>query len=171
MRGSGRRAAGSRRPGAPCVPGSGEPSPAERLLAAIGGAGADRAALPERLSVFGLSALSGPAAAALVEAARTSDVLVLATTASQAAVRDAVATESRGSGARDLIVAPERLTPGNIAVHWTRPIAKAVPKGISSTVWKRTIFTTRSNNNMMMPPTINAMATISGVCIAVRMAS
>ena len=108
----------------------GEPSPAERLLAAIGGAGADRAALPERLSVFGLSALSGPAAAVLVEAARTSDVLVLAPTASQAAVRDAVATESRGSGARDLIVAPERPADVRQDLHpllasWGRPALEA----------------------------------------------
>ncbi len=133
MRGSGRRAVGSRRPGALRARVE-EPSPAERLLAAIGGAGAgagaDRPALPERLSVFGLSALSGPAAAVLVEAARTSDVLVLATTASQAAVRDAVATEPRGSSARDLIVAPERPADVRQDLHpllasWGRPALEA----------------------------------------------
>ena len=70
-----------------------------------------------------------------------------------------------------IIVAPERLTPGNIAVHCTRPMDKAVPKGISSTAWKRTVFTTRSNTRMRMPPIISAKATISGVCIAARMAS
>ena len=115
----------------------GEPSPAERLLVAVGdeggagaGAGAERPVLPERLSVFGLSALSGPAAAVLVEAASTSDVLVLATTASQAAVRDAVATESRGSGARDLIIAPERPADVRQDLHpllasWGRPALEA----------------------------------------------
>ncbi len=42
---------------------------------------------------------------------------------------------------------------------------------MSSTEWKRTFFTIRSSANIMMPPTISAMATISGVCIAARMAS
>ena len=99
----------------------GQPSAAERLLAAVGGdegARAPATALPQRLSVFGLSALSGPGAAVLVEAARTSDVLVLATTASDAAVRDALAAAAAAAhdigaddatdGARGLIVAPGR---------------------------------------------------------------
>ena len=99
----------------------GEPSPAERLLVAVSGSdgsGASGAALPERLSVFGLSSLSGPFAAVLVEAARASDVLVLASTATDAAVREArtrmigtvpaVAPTAPG----ELLVAPER--PGDV---------------------------------------------------------
>jgi exodeoxyribonuclease V gamma subunit len=114
----------------------GIPSLAERLLSAVAADVPDGrpegvAALPDRLSVFGLSALSGPGAAVLVEAARTSDVLVLATTVSDAAVRDALA-EHDGSahGARDLLVAPPRPAGSRPDLHpllasWGRPALEA----------------------------------------------
>ena len=113
----------------------GEPSPAERLLVAVGGSdgsGASGAALPERLSVFGLSSLSGPFAAVLVEAARMSDVLVLASTATDAAVREARAhmTSLAPSAPGELLVAPDR--PGDVRqdthpllASWGRPALEA----------------------------------------------
>jgi len=108
-------------------------SPAELLLDAMSdGAGAARAvdALPQRLSVFGLSSLSGPAAAVLVEAARISDVLVLATTASDAVLREALAARDAAGasvgGARALLVAPPRPSDVRQDTHpllasWGRP--------------------------------------------------
>jgi exodeoxyribonuclease V gamma subunit len=102
----------------------GQPSSAERLLAATaaGERGADGeepagARLPARLSAIGLSSLSGPAAAVLVTAARHSDVLVLATTASDAIVRQALATTTRADGASALLVAPERPTDVRHDIH------------------------------------------------------
>lgn len=120
----------------------GVPSPAERLLAAAdpsGGssAGAGASALPDRLTVLGLSALTAPAAAVLATAARTSDVLVLATTASPAAVREALAAAGpdAGGGAqrgvgRPLHVAPARPDDVRADVHpllaaWGRPALEA----------------------------------------------
>lgn len=107
----------------------GVPSPAELLLAAVD-APAAVAGLPGRLTVFGLSSLSGPGAAVLVAAARTSDVLVLATTASEGALRDALAAEDRARTGGPLLVAPDR--PGDVRqdthpllASWGRPALEA----------------------------------------------
>jgi len=130
----------------------GEPSPAERLSLAVHSPAASRAPLPaslassltlherlpalpelpERLSVFGLSSLSGPIAAVLVEAARVSDVLVLATTATDAAVREAraLAIDAAPTAARELLVAPDRPSEVRQDTHpllasWGRPALEA----------------------------------------------
>jgi exodeoxyribonuclease V gamma subunit len=124
-------------------------SPAELLLDAVSGSGgvggADGAsqpvALPERLSVFGLSSLSAPAAAVLVEAARSADVLVLAMTASDAALREALAGAGgavarvdhgrvAAGAALALLVAPERPRDVRQDTHpllasWGRPALEA----------------------------------------------
>lgn len=97
----------------------GVPSPAERLLdAALGPAldamldaaveDAASRALPGRLHVMGLSSLAAPFAGVLAVAARTADVHVLATTASEAVLRSALADIARPADARALLVAPPR---------------------------------------------------------------
>ena len=123
----------------------GVPTPAERLLAALDGDapaghgaavgdGAGVAALPARLSVLGLSSLTAPFASVLVHVARDRDVLVLATTASDAAVREALAARTPGADggadARALLVAPPRASDVRLDTHpllasWGRPALEA----------------------------------------------
>jgi exodeoxyribonuclease V gamma subunit len=115
----------------------GMPSSAEALLAALGsgmdaGARAPVGTLPARLAVLGLSSLSAPAAAVLAHASLVSDVLVLATAASTAALpgRAAGRTEPEGSSLRDLLVAPDRPRDVELRTHpllltWGRPALEA----------------------------------------------
>ena len=114
-------------------------SSAERLLDALDHEGVEghpaspsAALLPARLAVLGLSSLSAPAAAVLTYAARDSDVLVLATTASIAAfARDPAAVPaSAREPSRALLVAPARprdLDPGThpLLLSWGRPALEA----------------------------------------------
>jgi exodeoxyribonuclease V gamma subunit len=110
-------------------------SSAERLLDALAhpqheqrGAARSAGALPSRIGVLGLSSLSAPAAAVLTYAARCSDVLVLATAASTAALAH------RGQGhsvaPSDLLVAPVRPRDLDLDTHplllsWGRPALEA----------------------------------------------
>ena len=120
----------------------GVPTPAELLLAALDGvpaghgaavgAGAGAAALPARLSVLGLSSLTAPFASVLVHVARDRDVLVLATVASEAAVREALAARAPGdaAGPQVLLAAPPRASDVRLDAHpllasWGRPALEA----------------------------------------------
>ena len=62
-----------------------------------------------------------------------------------------------------MIVAPERLTPGIIDRHWTKPIPSAVFQFMASTLSVATVFVMRSIARMARPPRISAQATIAGV--------
>jgi len=118
----------------------GVPSSAERLLDALSAdpSAGDRGALspdetlPPRLAVLGLSSLSAPAAAVLLHAARSSDVLVLATTASISAltVHEERSTSPVMSSPRELLVAPDRPRDLDDRTHpllqtWGRPALEA----------------------------------------------
>jgi exodeoxyribonuclease V gamma subunit len=108
----------------------GQPSPAEQLVAALASDGPLPSALPGRIAVIGLSSLSGPAAAVLVAASRSSDVLVLATTSAPAAVREALAQTAHAETADALLVAPPRASVVRqdthpLLVSWGRPSLEA----------------------------------------------
>ena len=63
-----------------------------------------------------------------------------------------------------MMVAPDRLVPGIIARHCTRPTFKASSGVISSTDWMRTATACRrSAHKMMKPPTMKVLATTSAV--------
>jgi len=103
----------------------GMPSPAERLLDA-----AAPHTLPERLHVMGLSSLAAPFAGVLAVASRAADVHVLATTASEAVLRAAIAGVARPDDARALLVAPPRADDVPHDLHpllasWGRPAIEA----------------------------------------------
>jgi exodeoxyribonuclease V gamma subunit len=96
----------------------GAPSSAERLLDALAaeppsGAGG----LPARLAVMGVSSLSAPAAAVIAHAARSSDVLVLATAAAMAALRHELGVDAGAAvgGAAGGVAGAERVTRPSVA--------------------------------------------------------
>ncbi len=116
----------------------GSPSSAELLLEALD-AEVDApvgtlplGTLPPRLAVIGLSSLSAPGAAVIAHAATASEVLVLATTASTAALdpRAAGATEPVLRTPLELLVAPDRPQDAEQVTHpllstWGRPALEA----------------------------------------------
>jgi hypothetical protein len=61
-----------------------------------------------------------------------------------------------------MMVAPERLVPGIMARHCTRPTFSASSGAMSSTASMRTRFWRRSAHRMMKPPTMKALATTVG---------
>jgi exodeoxyribonuclease V gamma subunit len=104
----------------------GAPSSAERLLDALGAEPAG-GRLPSRVAILGLSSLSAPAAAVLAHAARSSEVLVLATAASMASVPEDIVPAAAPS---DLLIAPARPRELQRATHpllttWGRPALEA----------------------------------------------
>ena len=69
-----------------------------------------------------------------------------------------------------MMVAPERETPGIMAMHCTAPTPSAVFQGMSSTVPGTRGFISRSISRIRMPPTIRATATTIGFSSSARIA-
>ena len=69
-----------------------------------------------------------------------------------------------------MMVAPERETPGTIAMHCTAPTPSAVFQGMSSTEPGMRGVMVRSIRRIRTPPTMSAMATVVGLSSSARIA-